>query len=645
MIKNIYKKIAIVAFVGGLLPLIANAQKFDKFYPLVNQAGYNLHESKHFVCYGAPDGTPFSVINTKTNKIEYNGEMINSQGWFNDFNPITKDEYVIEVKGKGRSVPFWIADHLMEKVSSKLAYDFFIDVRGSEDPVHSNEANVYGGGPSRDQGAFGLESLFEILFYSSNPALFDNWTTELGDKKVADLIDLILWHGEFAYNHVAFNGPILTRHGTLGYEGEKRMIYDYWNTLDQLAPVCAAYHTFLKPYLSKEKYKAYRKECLDRWEKYDRHKIVRYWTYSTKWVDQGFQEFNEMGNVFGQSVFSNLFMYLCEKNEPDGQPEKFLKYAQESTRDIIDNWDFNNPRHMWWIRNGEHITPQALEFFLMVAPDKAPKGTKEKLEAWARHIQSKCNNPWKYRSHSETEMAHPLTKELGGAPALGGSLFAAAHLLGDKSLRKLGWSQVDFVFGVNPVGTHIGHKSEERVSKNGFWEGVENGWPDAHPNGYGKLGPCRGTLEGTPLDNQFPKGSSSVTSNDLDNIGNKCYATEGWAISNRGWMATLTFSTLDSQSITILDKNNSPIKIVSIGDKVKVELTAALNIDWNKKDKGWVLVKIGNTLPQKINVVETGDNTGVFTTEYAIPSSARGKNITFSYGYFGFEKEQQIKVK
>lgn len=641
-----YMKAAVgAAALSMLLAFEANAQQFDKYYPLVNQAGYNLNEPKRFVCYGAPDDTPFYLINQRTGKVEYEGKMIFSQGWFSDFNPVTQDEYVIEVKGKGRSVPFWIADHLIEKVSSKLAYDFFVDVRGSEDPVHSNEAKVYGGGPSRDQGAFGLEALFEVLFYSSNPALFDNWTQELGDKKCADLIDLILWHAEFAYHHVEFNGPILTRHGTLGYEGEPRMVYDYWNTLDHLAPVCAAYHTFLKPYLSEEKYQAYRKTCLERWEKYDRHKTVRYWTYSTKWVDQGFQEFNEMGNVFGQSVFSNLFMYLCELNEPDGNPEKFLKYAQESAQDIIDNWDFNNPRHMWWIRNGEHITPQALEFFLLVAPDKAPAGTRKKLQAWARHIQQRCNNCWKYRSHSETEMAHPVTKELGGAPALGGSLFAAAHLLEDDALRKLGWAQVDFVFGVNPVGAHIGHKSEERLKLNGYWEGVENGWPDSHPNGYGMLGSCRGTLEGTPLDGQFPKSNSTTTADDLDNIGNKCYATEGWAISNRGWVATLTFSTLGSQTVDVVTSEGKIVTAAEAGDKLRVRLKAALNIDWNKKDKGWVEVKIDDKVVQRLPVEETAPNSGLFEGEYKIPAAASGKQLTFSYGYFGFDKKAQVTVK
>lgn len=623
---------------------ILSAQTFDKYYPLVNQAGYNLNEAKRFVCYGASDGTQFSLINNRTREVVYQGRMLFNQGWFSDFNPISTDEYVVKVQGKGSSVPFWIADHLMEKISCKLAYDFFIDVRGATDPVHANEAHVYGGGPSRDQGAYGLESLFEVLYYSSNPALFDNWTTELGDPKVPDLIDLILWHGEFAYNHIHFDGPILTRHGTLGYEGQPRMVYDYWNTLDQLAPLCAAYHTFLKPYLSREKYLAYRKACLDNWEKYDRHKVVRYWTYSTKWVDRGFQEFNEMGNAYGQSVFSNLFMYLCEKNEPDGNAAKFLKYAQQSAQDIIDNWDFNNPRHTWWIRNAEHITPQALAFFLMVAPDKAPKGTREKLAAWANYVRQRCNNCWRYRSHSESEMAHPLTKELGVAPALGGSLFAAAHLLHDDALRSLGWSQVDFVFGVNPVGAHLGNKSKERLAINGYWEGVENGWPDSHPDGYGMLGSCRGTLDGTPLDGQFPESAAKVAKDSLDHIGNKCYATEGWAISNRGWMATLTFSTLDSQQLQITDERGNTIKEVSPGSCIVIRLKAALNIDWNKRDSGWVDICMGNQLKQRIRVVETGNNTGLFETKYIVPKVKLGSDLMIVYGYFGFELKQVVRV-
>lgn len=631
----------------GRILFVFTQEKIDVTIPLVNQSGYNLGESKHFVCHVINNaaGKPFQIINTRTNETEYEGLVIGGEGWFTDFNPVTNDEFVIEVQEIGRSVPFRIGDHYMERIASKLAYDFFIDARGSTNPIHSNEDKVYSGGPTRDCGAFGLESLFEVLFYASNPALFDNWTTELGGKDVADLIDLILWHGEFAYYHVDFNKKVATRHGTLGYPGEERMEYDFWNTLDQLAPLCAAYHYFLKPYLSEEKYRAYRQACLDRWMAYDRHKVVRYWTYSVKWVDRGFQEFNEMGNVFGQSVFSNLFMYLCELNEPDGNPQQFLRWAYESAEDIIRNWDFNNPRHMWWIRNGEHITPQSLAFFLLVAPDLAPPGTKEKLEDWAVHMKQKTNNPWRYRSHSESEMAHDRTKELGGAPALGGSMFAVSYLTGDHYLRSLGWAQVDYVFGANPCGAHFSHKSPERVAIGGYWEGVEYGWIASHPNGFGKLGLVRGTLDGTPLNHHFPEMRQKMKEENeapSDNIGIAPYATEGWGISNRGWMATLTFSTLATHRLRILDEDGRDIQSTSHGQTIMIELKAALNQNYDQPDMGWIDISVDNQELERLEVIETGPNTGLFCGEYTVPCGA--KSLKASYGYLGFDKSITISI-
>lgn len=642
---------AVLSFAGITNRLCGQApsQEATIFPPYVNQLGYNLGESKRFVCYGAKDGTPFHIIQVNSDQTVFEGQMLNFEGWFTSFNPVTDgEEYVIEVVGHGRSVPFWIADHLLEKASSKLAYDFFVDARGFEDLETYDMSRVYGGGPTRDGGAYGLETVFEVLQYASNPALYDQWTSELGDDQVADLIDLILWHAAFAYKHLAYNGPVANRHGTLGYEGHPRMLYDYWNTLDQLAAVCAAYHSFLKPYLPEETYQAYRKACLDNWEAYDRHKVVRYWTYSTKWVDKGFQEFNEMGNAYGQSVFRNLFMYICETHEEDGNPEQFLRWAQAGAEDIIQHWDFNNPRHTWWIRNAEHITPQALAYFLMLAPDKAPTGTKKKLAAWAIHMKQKTNNFWKYRVHSETEWAHARTKELGGAPALAGSMFAVAHVLGDAPLRNIGWAQVDFVFGVNPVGAHLSNKSEDRVQISGYWEGVEHGWPQSHPDGYGRLGRVRGTLDGSPLDSQFPIAAQVQQiegKNEGKAFGKNAYATEGWGITNRGWMSTLTFSTLGSHRLRAFDDaSQQDITEIKSGQTFVIELTAALNQNWDKKDLAWVLVKEGKAPAKKVMLQETGKNTGLFTSTYSVSPNSAGQDITISYGYLGLEKEIDLSI-
>jgi hypothetical protein len=606
--------------------------------PIVNQAGYNLNEAKRFVCYGAKDGTKFSVVLAKdsTNgkaKKHYSGVIKGYAGDFTDFNPITKEEFVIKVTGHGISHPFWIADHLMEGLSSQLAYQFFIDVRGSEDPVYSNEKNVAGGGPSRDGGSYTLETPFEVLLYASNPGLFDRWHQDFNDSETPDLIKLILWHAEFAYHHRDYNGPTGGRPYLVGHPGDKLQTYDYQNTLDHLAAACAAYHSFLNPYVDEAKYKRYRAVCLEKWEDYERHQQVRYFIKSDKWVDKGWQEFNEMGNVLGQAILRNLFMYLSEKNEKDGQPEKFLHYAKSAAKDVIDNWDFNNPRHMWWIRNGEHITPQALAYFMLVAPEEVPYGTKEKLDAWATHMKMKTNNFWHYRKHDAEEWAHPRTKELGNT-GLGGSMFLVAHLLDDPELRGIGWSQVNQVFGMNPAEAHYSNKSSDRLAIDGYWKGIEAGWPHAHPHGLGQLGKVRGTLDGTPLDNMFPY----TPQQDIEGA-NFAYATEGWAVTNRAWMSTVIFSTLGSHKLKALNPSGeNEVKHPEIGDDIRIQLKAALNIDWNKKEKVWINLTVNGEDSQSIELTETGDNTGVFEANLTLDFPEKSR-VKLSYGHLGFEKE------
>ncbi|WKX76641.1 hypothetical protein [Zobellia laminariae] len=287
-------------------------------------------------------------------------------------------------------------------------------------------------------------------------------------------------------------------------------------------------------------------------------------------------------------------------------------------------------------------------YFLLLAPEKAPEGTKEKLEGWALHIKQKSNNFWKYRKHSETEWAHPKTKELGGAPALGGSMFAIAHLLNDPDLRALGWAQTDFVFGVNPVGTHLSNKSEARVKINGYWNGVEKGWPQSHPHGYGELGSVRGTLDGSPLDSQFPiaeKIDAIEGKNEGRIFGKNAYATEGWGVSNRGWQATLTFSTLGSHKLKVFDGDfKEEISSVKQGQTITIQLNAALNIDRNAIDKGWLLLKQGEKV-EKIQLTETGVNTGIFASKLKIPKNTNVNFIELSYGFLGFEKKLKLDVQ
>jgi hypothetical protein len=646
--------------------------------PFVNQAGYNLGEAKRLTCPGAAGGTAFRIVRVRDGAAVFRGTIHGSVGDFSAFDPPSStDEYVVDVDGFERSTPFWIADHLLERVASRLAYQFFIDVRGGFSPRLS-PANVTGGGPSRDGGGQGLEATFEGLLYASNPALFDRWTRELlgtearmwtdppapdaesapeltlpADGSVPwnrrpDLVKLLLWHAAFAYEHHAYTG----RTGGFearadGYEGWVRQFgyddqslqsFDYQNLLDQLAAACAYYHAFLRPYMTRETYEKYRKVCLEKWEAYDRHQEVRHWVKSRKWIDEGRLEFNEQGSAFGQGLLRNLLMYLAEREEPDGQAARFLAYARACAEDIIRSWDFANPVHTWRARNAEHITPQALALFVLVAPDQAPPGTKEKLRAWRDYIVSRTNNLWQYRTHDDREWAHPKSKEVGTVAGMGGAAFAVAAVLDDSALRAIGWSQVDFVFGRNPAGAHLSHKSRLRVAINGFWDGVEVGWPHVYVFGTGELGPVRGTLDGSPTDAAFPFNPDEAATADRPGV----YGTEGWSITNRAWMSTVTFSTLGSHAIRFVDpRTAAPPKTLKRGDTVRVELRGALNRDPARVETGWIEIRDGRGTSRLI-VTETGVDTGLFA---ATVTPGMSGPMVASYGHLAFQKTATVLVQ
>lgn len=481
----------------------------------INQGGYNRGEAKRFTCPGAADGTTFEIRAADQDKTYYSGVVRQNAGDFTDFDPPSGSQhYVVQVEGFEPSPPFVIANHIMERTSSRLAYQFFIDCRGGFSSRLS-PANVTGGGPSRDGGGQTLEAMFEGLLYASNPALFDRWFQELRSirekddhhpstifpmvpppdktqepipnnfandddqwQKIPDLIKLLLWHADFAWTNHKYCGRTGGFESRIeGYEGWVRRFgyddahlqdFDYQNFLDQLAAVHAFYHAFLGPYLSAQTHRQYRQACLELWEVSDRHKEVRHWVRSFKWIDKGRLEFNEQGNAFGQGLLRNLLIYVGEKDEPDGQAERFLAYARQCAADIVKNWDFNNPVHTWRARNAEHITPQALSLFALLAPDEMIGQVRTKLGSWRDYIKARTHNLWQYRTHSDTEWANLQSKEMGTVAGLAGAMFAVAQVLDDPQLRSIGWSQVNFVFGCNPAGAHLSHKSALRVQMGGI---------------------------------------------------------------------------------------------------------------------------------------------------------------------------------
>jgi hypothetical protein len=108
-------------------------------------------------------------------------------------------------------------------------------------------------------------------------------------------------------------------------------------------------------------------------------------------------------------------------------------------------------------------------------------------------------------------------------------------------------------------------------------------------------------------------------------------------------MSTLTFSTLGSHHVKVFDENyDKPITKARRGQTITIELKAALNIDWEKVDKGWVELAFNGDEPFKVAVTETAENTSIFTAKFTIPKRKVKSPLTISYGYWGFEKSANI---
>jgi hypothetical protein len=69
-------------------------------------------------------------------------------------------------------------------------------------------------------------------------------------------------------------------------------------------------------------------------------------------------------------------------------------------------------------------------------------------------------------------------------------------------------------------------------------------------------------------------------------------------------------------------------------------LKAPLNINPNQKDLAWVEQILENGDAIRINLIETGEDTGIFR---AALKPTPGKNTRLSYGYWGFRKQAVLK--
>jgi hypothetical protein len=100
---------------------------------------------------------------------------------------------------------------------------------------------------------------------------------------------------------------------------------------------------------------------------------------------------------------------------------------------------------------------------------------------------------------------------------------------------------------------------------------------------------------------------------------------------------------LGRQEIKILNANGAAVTQAKAGETLTIKLKAALNLDWDRVEKGKVWVKMDQKPAIALEVTETGENTGVFRASYKVPSP--GRTLQVSYGSFGFAQRASINIK
>jgi hypothetical protein len=86
----------------------------------------------------------------------------------------------------------------------------------------------------------------------------------------------------------------------------------------------------------------------------------------------------------------------------------------------------------------------------------------------------------------------------------------------------------------------------------------------------------------------------------------------------------------------------NPISEAKPGSTVRVELRAALSQSWGKADSGWIIVQCGQKARQRLTVIESKPDSGLFCCDYFVPNSQ--DEIMFSYGYLCFKKTAKLTV-
>lgn len=611
---------------------------------LVNQIGYDCGSSKRATVPNVENGTPFTVINTVTGLVAFEGTVEDNIADFTALDTETDTDFYVECAGT-ISYVFTIGDDIIQRRSVLNALAFMSETRA--DTFKWGEAYV--GWRDSHQFSFELNSL--VWQYMANPGLYDAMdyqipyadTCEYEVLRVQDEPAMV-WLIQFAamryYEWGAIDGKDL-----------------HMLTKEQLAYFLYVY-PLISEYVSFATYEAIRDYTISVWGVNKVSSDCQYYA-----VEGTNHDLYALQTVFGglkgsqppgHSIVPNLLMYEVAKRDGlgDETAQKFFDAAYNNAAYLIgDEFDINDPYYNKGQRMSEHVMITGLSYFLETYPDKAPAGLKDAITEWATTTVARSDNMWdlrmavsydagdfQYSFHTRgtkilkeywTGAAYALAdgqspapkNEPGNQAGFQAIAYAAARVIdtGDVAdrLKALGVAAIDDLYGRNPTGrAAFYHFTRDFV-------GADLGWYKQFKGGSGQLGGCTAVIDANAPEACYPYNPENY------NTG----YTEGWIAYNTAWNTSLAYAAADSIVLSVEKTAEGTIAIL---------LSGAMNLDASKTETSYVLVtNLDTGITEKITVTENGTSSSSFTASYTLPEASA---VKVSYGYGIFENSVTVDV-
>ena len=600
---------------------------------LVNQSGYNLDKPKRFTAPYFTDHTSFSIVNTRTRQIVFQGVVQNHIGDFTDFNPQTDDEFVVQIDS-ATSYPFRVAPFWLERVTYQNMVDFMIGARHYVGTTNKLRRLSWAW---RDGDFFNwaLQSL--IAQYLSNPEAYrrlkqtinyqenasfppeykGKWgTLKPYDEKAPDMVKLIHWDVDVKVSQ------------QLEHEHQKA----------ELAHFLYAY-PFLKEWLPQQNFEVVYEYVKAKWTKTDVAESST--TQYDKSPEHNLLALKTKLGTFkgelppGHSVIPNLMMYEVAKRQGEADAEKYFEAAYNQMEWLITNLDWENPLSTKGQRMSEHLTMRAFAYFYHQYPKRHPVGLYQKVVEWAKVATRRSNNMWDFRKFTDHGDWIPAGwNETGNVLGFPAAALAAKSVVKEQSLQKdlnrIIWAHFDNVFGRNPTGRHFSYDGPREI------EGVDQGWFSTHHGGVGLLEEVRFVFDGSPKTNHYPNHPE---------IGNFGW-TEGWVQFNTAFNTSMAYLANSETEMEIKKRRKN---------KLQVRLKAPLNFDEKSIDSVWLKLENSNGQSMQIQLTEEGKYSPYLSTMISLNKRklrykkqqikiAPQDTLSVSYGLGYFQKKATWSV-